>query len=383
LYKRGLERSELSYRALFESSGMAIGVLEDGRLVKANHSLTQLFDLQGNPNLAALSPTLQPDGRLSSAAASELYLKARREKVSTVWWARTQHGEELQLELSLFPLPQTSQVALTALDVTDSQRLLDLLRAERKSLAARVELRSAELLRANAEITQSVRAKREFIAHLSHELKTPLTALLAQSETLLEGLYGSLNPRQEQAIVEMRDSGERLSRLILDLLDLNRMEAGKMEVHPQEIVLGEHLEEAIKVTEPIQNRRGVECQREGDESVTVRADPTLLRRVLTLLLGRAARQTEEGGTFGVRVETWEELNRVDLAVWNTGIPLTQDALNTLFDLYAYRSEGENKAETGIGLAVAANLLRLLHGDLTVNSGDEGTTLTASLPLVSS
>jgi len=96
-------------------------------------------------------------------------------------------------------------------------------------------------------------------------------------------------------------------------------------------------------------------------------------------LGRAARQTPEGESFGAQIDVWPTVNRVEITVWNSGQPLTEHAINTLFDLYAYRSEEEERRETGIGLAVAYHLLNLVKGKLQVQNSEDGTLLTVSLP----
>lgn len=380
MYTAELKERNKIYRLLFESSGIAIALLQDRSLIQMNRRLLQLFELAAEEDILSLAPKRQADGRLSTEVAEEIYLQSAEKLVSRQWSALKNDGTELELDLSLFPLPGTNVRVLTAIDVTPSRSLLKLLQQERESLATRVEKRSEELSRANANLTVSTRSKQEFVAHLSHELKTPLTAIIAQSETLLEELYGPLTEEQFKGVKEMRDNGERLSRLIIDLLDLNRLEAGQVQLRPQQLRLSDVLQRVLVGIEPIQQRRKLDFQLTGDGAVDLTIDQHCLLRILELILGRAARQTKEGGNFGLRIETWDQLNKLDLTVWDTGSPLTAETVVNLRQPYALRSETENKTETGLGLAVATGYLELLGGDLEVRSSAEGTLITASLPL---
>lgn len=378
--KLELKESEETYRLLFETSGLAIAVMKDRSVVQMNRRLLQLYQLVTEDDILALAPPQQDDGSDSKVKAQKMYSQAFTQPVHTHWVARTVNGTERDLELTLFHLPPGEEIVLTAIDVSNSTQLLRMLEAERRSLEVRVDLRSQELLQANALLNRAVRGKQEFVAHLSHELKTPLTALLAQSETLLEELFGPLTESQSTAVREMRDNGERLSRLILDLLDLHRLERGQLQVVPHSLSLNDLLEEVKRSLEPTLERRRVSIKQEGDTEITLITDRNLAIRVLSLLMGRASRQTPEGEQFGVRIAKWPEVQRLELTVWDLGPPLASKTVNSIKDPYAYRSEIENRSETGVSLAVAAGILSKLGGELNCRSGKDGTLLTATFPL---
>lgn len=375
-----LHESKLNYGRLFGASGVAIALLEGRSIAQRNERFVELFSLEADQGFLGRAPEWQADGRSSAEVAEELYRESRDKAHFSFWSTLKPDGQIAELELTIFPIPHSDLRAVTALDVTESRRLLALLKAEQESLATRVEVRSKELLAANTELRSSVRAKSEMVALLSHELKTPLTALIAQTDTLVEELFGPLTPQQKKAATEMRDKGERLSRLVLDLLDLHRIEANQVKISKREVCLEELIKEVLERLEVTLERRQVRCELQGETQLKIHTDPRILSRILTLLLGRAARQTPPGESFGIRVEAWQELQKLDITVWDSGPPLSQETLSSLSDAYAFRSEADNRSETGVGLAVAASLLKSLEGKLEARVSDKGTWLNLFLPL---
>lgn len=378
-YRKELADSEKTYRLLFETSAVAIAVLRERSLVQMNRALLKLFQVQTEEDLLTMAPLHQNDGRLSKDVADELYQTSKSDTVTTIWTARASDGTEFDLDISLFSLPSSEDTVLTAIDITTSNQLLEMLESERASLADRVELRANELAQANTALSRSVRGKQEFVAHLSHELKTPLTSLIAQSETLLEELFGPLNSEQRKALLELRKNGERLSRLVIDILELHRLEMNAIAAEIQPVELESLLQDVMEDFRKVQERRNLTFSNDT-QPVTIQTDPILAKRVLSLLLSRAARQSETNASFGLRTERWSELNRVDVTVWDTGPQLPPETFQSMDDPYSARSEGTERAETGLTLALVSGYLKLVQGDLTGRSHSDGTLLTVSFPM---
>ena len=356
-YRADQVKAERVYQLLFETSGVSIGILKNRKLVKMNRKFSQLFGAELGTDPLLLSPPLQLDGTPSQQRADELHQKCKAATVTSLWTARVGGPEDLVLDLTLFTLPDAEEVILTAVDVTKSHRLVELLQKERQSLAGRVEMRSAELLQANADLARSVQGQREFVAHLSHELKAPLTALMAHSETLLEGLFGPLNEEQRNAINDLRNNGERLSRLVLDLLDLNRLEARQYKIVQEPFLLQDLINEAVAKITSLKDRSQIHLELKGDFDQTVVGDRALCTKAVTLLLSRAARQTPEGGSFGLSANLEENGDYLELVVWDQGPAIPEQTLLTLEDPYAYRWEVGSRSEHGITFAVAARFLQ--------------------------
>lgn len=372
-----LQSSNLNFRTLFETSAVAIAMLSEDKVVESNRRFQALFALREGDDFLSGAPERQSDGSLSEERRDEILHRSCHELCRTNWTTRLPDGSLAELELHVFTLPESRVRAVTAVDVTESKRLVDTIRAEQESLSTRVEVRTQELREKNLELTASVRAKSEMVGLLSHELKTPLTALMAHTETLLEQLYGPLNDQQVKAVTEMRDNTERLSRLVLELLDLHRLEADQVPTRESVLPLWELVNSVLLPIKEVVERRHLEFQWQGQKEVLVVGDRQVLARVFSLLLGRAARQSSLGTAFGIRVEN-EPPSTLKVRVWDSGAPISAEAARTLIDPYAFRSERENRAETGVALPVAHGLLQTQKGDLSVESNDQGTTILLTL-----
>jgi signal transduction histidine kinase/CheY-like chemotaxis protein len=268
-----------------------------------------------------------------------------------------------------------------ALDNTQAYREIETLNL---GLEARVQERTAELETANAKLKQLDRLKSQFLAHVSHELRTPLTSIVGFADNMLEGLVGSLNLKQEQYLARIKANGTRLARMITDLLDLSRVEAGKMAVSFDQVALPALVSEVIEQIRPLANVKDItlECH-VADPSIVVRADPDRLSQIVTNLLDNAIKYTADRGTIIVAIAAAAAgVARVSVSDTGQGIP--QEALPKLFDPFFRVSQHERHQSKGLGLglAIVKELVELHGGTIAVESElGKGTRVEFTLPLV--
>ena len=272
-----------------------------------------------------------------------------------------------------------SQVAI-ALDNAQAYREIESLNA---GLEARVRERTAELEAANAQLKQMDRLKSKFLAHVSHELRTPLTSIVGFADNMLEGLVGSLNMKQEQYLTRIKANGTRLARMITDLLDLSRVEAGKLVLSFEQVCLPTIVSDVIEQLLPLAITKHLNIELHSpDPELLVWADQDRLSQILTNLLDNAIKYTPDGGQVSVELSVdTHDMARIVIRDNGQGIP--PDALPKLFDPF-FRVQQEERSQTkglGLGLAIVKDLVDLHGGSITVRSEvDRGTEFTFTLPL---
>jgi len=238
--------------------------------------------------------------------------------------------------------------------------------------AAEVALRQAHdgLTRANAELDQTGRLKDEFLANMSHELRTPLNAILGLSEALLEQVSASLTPRQIKSITTISTSGTHLLTLINDILDLSKIESGKLELNPGLIDVPDFCESCLLFVRTQAMHKNIEVGFEHDGRVTrITADPKRLKQILVNLLTNAVKFTPPGGRIGLKVASPEGERIMRLTVWDTGIGIAAENERKLFRAFTQIDSGLTRAQegTGLGLALVAKLVELHGGSIALES----------------
>jgi signal transduction histidine kinase len=269
--------------------------------------------------------------------------------------------------------------------------------------AARVDERSHELERLSSELLRANRMKSEFLANVSHELRTPLNALVGFVDLLRDGVYGELTPRQAQPVERIAASATHLRHLVDQVLDIAKLAAGRLEVHPESVALRPFILDVASELESLMAEKGLTLSISvGSSLPRVRTDPTHLRQVLVNLLGNAVKFTPSGGISirarhltpdgtapgdDVMLASSPDPSRwwVALAVTDTGIGISTNDHSRIFDEFEQVNPGPrgDSAErgTGLGLPISRRLARLLGGDLTVDSDvGRGATFTLWLPI---
>ncbi|MFN8095279.1 MAG: HAMP domain-containing sensor histidine kinase [Vicinamibacteria bacterium] len=224
--------------------------------------------------------------------------------------------------------------------------------------------------------------KDEFLASMSHELRTPLNAILGLSEALQENVYGALQPRQREALQTVEESGRHLLELINDILDLSKIEAGKVVLELSDVPLGAACAGALRLVLGAAQAKHVSLESSVvPEDAEASADPRRLKQILVNLLSNAVKFTPEGGRAGVEArldgEGW-----VRIVVWDTGIGIAAEDVARLFQPFTQldSSLSRQHAGTGLGLALVRRLAELHGGAATLESEPgKGTRVTVRLP----
>ena len=225
--------------------------------------------------------------------------------------------------------------------------------------------------------------KSEFLAHMSHELRTPLNGIIGFSEFLLDGKPGPLAPKQRVYLEDVLTSGRHLLQLINDVLDLAKVESGKMELHPERFSVGKAIAEVCTVLTPITRKRNVAIRTEvAPEVDSVLLDQQKFKQVLHNLLSNAVKFSPEGVRISVELDVPDE-DRVVLRVRDQGVGIPQHELKRIFKRFyrvAHRSLSPVKG-TGLGLFIVRSIARKHGGQVFAESEGigKGTTVTLELP----
>ena len=269
------------------------------------------------------------------------------------------------------------------------------LRAERQSLVARLKdsnrylmrqhaaLRRAdeEILQVNRQLEQSSRYKSEFLANMSHELRTPLNAIMGFSEILLDVTMNLTAGERTEFLRNIHSSGQHLLGLINDILDLAKIEAGKMDLHPEQMPVMEALQEVTAILDPMARQQGLQLRTVGaaDASV-IRADRSKFKQVLYNLLSNAVKFTPAPGTITLSVK--DSPQQLTVSVEDTGIGMKPEDLPKLFrefeqidGSYTRRYQG-----TGLGLALCRRFVEMHGGRIWAESQfGKGSIFTFTIP----
>jgi len=266
----------------------------------------------------------------------------------------------------------------------------------------RVAERSTELERLSTELLRANRAKSEFLANVSHELRTPLNAIVGFVDLLRDGVYGELAPRQVNPVDRIAGSAAHLRHLVDQILDIAKMAAGRMEIHPEPLDLRPFVIDVASEFEALIGERELNLSLAiGGSLPRIRTDPTHLRQILVNLLGNAVKYTPRGG-IAVRARVIDERAAggsvgassgapqggqiwIALQIADSGIGIAPADLTRVFEEFEQvnagpRGDSMNRG-TGLGLPISRRLARLLGGDITVESElGKGSTFTVWIPV---
>jgi signal transduction histidine kinase len=250
------------------------------------------------------------------------------------------------------------------------------------ALASNLNRMNDELGRLYQQLDAANRHKSEFLASMSHELRTPLNAIIGFSEVLQERMFGELNAKQAEYVGDILASGRHLLALINDILDLSKIEAGRMELQLVPFHLPASIEDTMTLLRERATRQGIALDLDADEHLgQIVADERKIKQVLLNLLSNAVKFTPAGGRVGVRAAMTDGM--VEIAVRDTGIGIAPQDQEAIFE--EFRQVGADEARkregTGLGLALARRFVELHGGKIWVESAvGRGSIFTFTLPV---
>jgi PAS domain S-box-containing protein len=275
-------------------------------------------------------------------------------------------GTEFPVEISLSPLrtPEGLLVTSAIRDISD-----------RKRIERALQQKNNELERAN-------QAKDRFLASMSHELRTPLNGIIGFAEFLADGKPGPVNEKQKEYLEDILKSGQHLLHLINDMLDLVKVQAGKLELSPEAFDIRSGIEEVCAVVHPIAEQKNIDVRIEIEPGLdTITLDLQRFRQILYNLLSNALKFTDDGGVVTIKADRRVDGN-IRISVQDNGIGIAADDIPRLFTEFEQLETGIARrfGGTGLGLALTKSIVTLQGGSIEVQSEPGvGSMFTVALP----
>ena len=373
-----LRLSELRYRAGFDVAPELLLTydLETYKHLDANPRALAFFKLSLaellERGLGGFSPPTQPDGRDSREAAADYVSRARTGETVTFEWVYLIDGEQVPTEATFvhLPTPGRNLARVSILDLRERRR------------ADAMRRHAAELELQNRRIQEANRLKSEFLANMSHELRTPLNAIIGFAELLHDGAVDPSSPQHREFLNDILSSGRHLLQLINDVLDLAKVEAGRIEFRPEPVSLAQLVQEVAAVLRTVAATKRIRLELEIDPAASDAVlDPARFKQVAYNYLSNALKFTPDGGRVVLRILPAPE-ETIRLEVTDTGVGIAAHQLDRLFVEFQQLESGLTKRHqgTGLGLALTKRLVEAQGGSVgVVSTPDRGSTFHAVLP----
>lgn len=386
-----LRQSEQKFSDAFRLSPDSINInrLSDGMYIDINEGFTRLTgytpgDVEGKTS-ADISIWVDPDDRNRLVAG----LRERQEVVNLEARFRRKDGSIGSGLMSARVMVFNGEPCILSVtrDITEMKAAEAQIRELNEDLERRIAERTAdledandELMALNAELDRAMRVKSDFIASMSHELRTPLNSILGFSGMMLQGLAGPLNDEQTRQMEMVRSSGEQLLALVNDVLDLAKIESGRVELERAPFDPAALVAALAEQVRPIAHAKGIEVRIDaGNAPASMVGDPDRIAQVLLNFLSNAIKFTDTGAV-SIAVEPRDGAVAFVVADTGCGIPVDERA-SVFEEFYQVRSPGAPKSlGTGLGLAIARRLAETMRGSIGFCSEvGVGTTFTLVVP----
>ena len=363
-----LRQSEERYHLLFDSNPHPVWVydLETLAILDANPSAVQNYGYSREEFLSLTIKDIRPPEDIPALLESAAKALPGTENAG-VWKHRKKDGTSIDVEITSRPLVYDGREArlVVATDVSVRKQAEE------------------TLVRAKEEAERTSKFKDQFLSTMSHELRTPLNAVLGFSDLLADPRYGPLNEKQRRYIDHIHTGGKHLLSLISDILDLSKIEAGRMELAMESITVDAAFAEVLSVMQPLADKKSHVLSKSVEAGLAVRADATRFKQVLMNLLGNAIKFTPQGG----RIELAAHLDggSICMEVRDNGPGIPPEEERRIFEaFYRLRESGKKTEGTGLGLAITQRLVELHGGELGLKSQvGRGSCFYFSLPAVAS
>jgi PAS domain S-box-containing protein len=385
-----LHRSEARFANIVDSARDAILTFaNDGVITLFNAAAEQTF---GVPSSTAVGRGIDEFLQLDGGPGVDRLLRIAEARLADVGPAREVHeavgvqadGARFPVEFSLSTLTMGEDRLHTIIlrDISERRRAEEMLRGQTQSLAQTTEelrVLNEALSERTHDLERAMGARTRFYANMSHELRTPINAILGYSSLLLDEIFGPLNEQQVNSVRRTHLAASHLQELVNDVLDLSKIEAGKMELQIDPLPFPSMIEDLFVTVSPFAKQHDVELVIESSsEPFALLTDARRVRQILLNLLSNAIKF---GSGHPVRVR-WEQRpdGGVEVAVADQGEGIAEENQERIFDEFVQLEEGENTPGTGLGLPISRRLAELLGGSLTVESRPgQGSTFHLQIP----
>lgn len=378
--RKGGQDVEDALRTVFNSVHEGIFVNDPaGNIVHTNGKALEMFGISAQEIWlnTSFEQCLLP--HVEGESLSSIWSQVLKGEEKLFEWKAKRHesGEVFDVEIFLrkIRLKHQDYVLAAIHDIADRKRVEEDLQ---KALDTSLELR--------AEAEAATLAKSEFLANMSHELRTPLNAILGFSEMLEDQMFGPLNDRQLEHVTHVINSGQHLLQLINDILDLSKVESGRMELEVYPLQVKTMLGNSIMMIKEkaLRHRLKLElCVADNLENTKIIADEIRLKQIMFNLLSNAAKFTPERGS--IRVNAENEAGNLVITVSDTGMGIPPEDRERVFDKFVQLRSTQRRRQfgTGLGLALTRQMVELHGGRIWVESEGlgKGCTFTFTIPLI--
>jgi PAS domain S-box-containing protein len=391
-HMRELWESESRFSDIVRSAMDAIILFDDdGTISTMNAAAERMFGAASGEVVGTNIRRFIPDDEegetlervVGNVSARPRGIVERRSAIASFEALRT-GGERFPVEASVACLESGGQKSYTLVlrDVSERKAAEEALRRQAVSLeksAAELKELNAELEERQEELEKAMTARSRFYASMSHELRTPINAILGYTTLLLENIYGELNDKQTEGIQRTHKAAKHLLELVNDVLDLSKIEAGKIDLRPQPVVFPMLVEDLFVTVRPLadEHKSELTLEYEAAEPVRLISDPRRVRQILLNLLSNAIKF---GGGKPIGVSARPSEGGVIVDVTDQGPGISADDQDRIFQEFVQLGKTQLHEGTGLGLSISRRLAEMLGGTLEVMSTPgEGSTFRLTLP----
>jgi PAS domain S-box-containing protein len=380
--------AESRYSKLLQAAPDAILEVEgQGRIVLLNDAAEKMFGYSRQELLGLNVDTLVPNGMRGAhqqhRGSYTAHPQTRPMGTGLELNAQRKDGSLIPVEISLSPNRVGSEMRVIAVvrDITPRKEIENRLKAIQERYTSELAAKNQQLEARNRDVEKANRLKSEFLASMSHELRTPLHTIIGFSELLSEELEGPLSPKQKRFVGHILQDSRHLLELINDILDLSKIESGRLELQIGSFEFPACVDEVLGGIQPQAAAKQIRIENRNTFRETLCADRLRVKEILYNLLSNAVKFTPEGGFVWVESAVHDEFLQV--TVGDTGIGIVPEEQELVFEkFYQVGSTTKGTREgTGLGLAITRKLVELHGGRVSLHSKPgEGTRFTFTLPL---
>lgn len=379
---------ESRFRKLLEAAPDAIlEVNPEGKIMLLNEAAERMFgysrgELMGL-NVEVLVPAAMRGGHSQHRASYASHPKTRPMGTGLELQGQRKDGSLFPVEISLSPnwIDGSLHVIASVRDITERKQVEDRIRVLREQYTAELTAKNEQLEERSQEAEKANRLKNEFLASMSHELRTPLHTIIGFSELLTEQLEGTLNEKQQRFVGHILQDARHLLELINEILDISKIESGRIELKCEEFDFGHCIDEVLAGIRQHAAAKNIQLENRNLFKASLYADRVRIKEIFYNLLNNAVKFTPESGK--VWIESTADERSLEVLVCDTGIGIPENEGSAIFDKF-YQVEnatGQGREGTGLGLAITKHLVELHQGSISVESRlGQGSKFKVTFPL---